>query len=176
MLAFLDGQHRADVRVDPAKEKSECAGLVGEWEEEVDAAHLGITQMVAGLPVLPVVPFDALAGEVGQGTLPYAREEVLLGVVAGQAERAGFVIVNAIRAGGIGEEWRGLPESSLPDFFAFEEMAHLFAPDAMYYLRHRTVQHIRVRQDPHRTGPRFPLFLRRKDNACHITNTWSKTP
>ena len=49
------------------QESSQRQGFVGEGEEEVDAAHLGIAQVVAGIAILPVVPFDLVGVEIVQG-------------------------------------------------------------------------------------------------------------
>lgn len=59
--------------------------LIRERTEEVGAAHLRIAKVVARPAVAPVVPSDALPGEVLLDISPDVGEQVLLGNVCCEA-------------------------------------------------------------------------------------------
>jgi hypothetical protein len=60
----------------------ESAGLVYKWEKEIDAADLGVTEVIARIPISAVVPAYATLTETGSCGIADFGEEVFLSAVA----------------------------------------------------------------------------------------------
>lgn len=80
--------------------------------------------MVATLPILSIMPFDLVSGEVAESTFADAGEEILFGIWQGQAEGTVFGFVISILPGFRGEGVGGLFEGGLVWLFGFEEFGH----------------------------------------------------
>ncbi len=74
----------------------ECGWLIGEREQEIDAAHLRIAKMIAWLVALSIVPLDPVFLEMRKRRFSNLRRQVLLCMLDGQAEGTGSAFVNAI--------------------------------------------------------------------------------
>jgi len=87
VLVAFDDEHSAEIMEDWAQEQRQRGGLVREGEQEVHATHLRIAQVIAGLSILPIVPFDLVGREIVRRGLADLGEEIFFGLFERQAER-----------------------------------------------------------------------------------------
>lgn len=125
-LPFLfQGQNRLNRWEGRSQKLDKGTGFIGEWEQKVGTAGLRITQMVAGSPVLPIVPFDFIGSEIGCNGLADLGEEIFLSARAWQAEWARLASIYSVCTCRIGKIWRYDFECSLASFFDFKECSRL---------------------------------------------------
>jgi hypothetical protein len=77
----------------------ERGGFVREREQEIHAADLRITEMVAGFAILPIMPADAVFGKEIHRLTADAGIQVLFCELGRQAEGVWLAFIDSIRTG-----------------------------------------------------------------------------
>ncbi len=104
---------------------------ISKWKKEIDAADLGVAKVITWLPVLPIMPFDAVCSKVGYGGLANFRKQIFFCMVKRQAEWARLAFINSVSTSRKGEVRRLALKLRLSWFFAFKKIAIVSTSDGV---------------------------------------------